>query len=100
MRLNNLANLPLGFDTSNRLNVPEGTLGAGHSNPGSSHDVGHEASGMQVPNMQKKSSCTNEIEKIKNNREERRKRMEDIKNHREKRQAENEAHGWKVDVDF
>ena len=53
-----------------------------------------------MPNMQKKSSCTDEIEKIKNNREERRKRMEDIKNNREKRQAENEAHGWKVDVDF
>ena len=78
--------------------MPGGNHGGGHSNPGSSHDVGHETAVM--PNMQKKSSCTDEIEKIKNNREERRKRMEDIKNNREKRQAENEAHGWKVDVDF
>ena len=26
--------------------------------------------------------------------------MNEIKNTREARQAENEAHGWKVDVDF
>ena len=50
--------------------------------------------------MQKKSSCTDEIEKIKVNREERRRRMEETKIIRDKRQAENEAQGWKIDVDF
>ena len=50
--------------------------------------------------MAKKASCTDEIEKIKNNREERRKRMNEIKQGRDARQAENEALGWKVDVDF
>jgi len=48
----------------------------------------------------KKSSCLDEIEKLKINREERRKRMDDIKKKRTQREANNEALGIKVDVDF
>ena len=52
------------------------------------------------PNLQKKSSCLDEIEKIQVNREERRKRMEEAKKKRNQRTADNEAAGIKVDVDF
>jgi hypothetical protein len=48
----------------------------------------------------KKSSCLDEIEKLKNNREERRKRMEDAKMKREEREKKNAALGHKVDVEF
>ena len=48
----------------------------------------------------KKSSCLDEIEKLKIKREERRKRMDDIKKKRSQREANNEALGIKVDVDF
>lgn len=48
----------------------------------------------------KKSSCLDQIEKLKLNREERRKRMEDVKNKREEREKKNAALGHKVDVEF
>lgn len=48
----------------------------------------------------KKSSCLDEIEKLKVQREERRRKMDDIKRKREQREANNEALGIKVDVDF
>lgn len=48
----------------------------------------------------KKSSCLDEIEKLKINREERRKRMDDIKKKRTMREENNAALGIKVDVEF
>jgi hypothetical protein len=48
----------------------------------------------------KKSSCLDEIEKLKVNREERRKRMEDVKTQREERERKNAALGHKVDIEF
>ena len=69
VRLNNLAHLPLGFDTSNKLNLPGGIQRESNSNQGSSHDVGNSELPSSLPNMNKKSSCTDEIEKIKVNRE-------------------------------
>jgi len=51
-------------------------------------------------NNAKKSSCLDEIEKLKINREERRKRMEDVKNKRQEREKNNAAQGIKVDVEF
>ena len=53
-----------------------------------------------LANNVKKSSCLDEIEKLKINREERRKRMEDVKNKREEREKKNAALGHKVDVEF
>jgi len=53
-----------------------------------------------VPALRKQSSVIAEIEKLKINREERRKRMETIKRQREEREQNNEAQGIKVDVDF
>ena len=50
--------------------------------------------------MQKKSSCLDQIEKLKINREERRRRMDDIKKKRTLREESNAALGIKVDVDF
>lgn len=41
-----------------------------------------------------------EIEKLKVNREERRKRMEDVKTKREEREKKNAALGHKVDIEF
>lgn len=48
----------------------------------------------------KKSSCLDEIEKLKINREERRKRMEDVKTNRVEREKKNAALGHKVDIEF
>jgi hypothetical protein len=48
----------------------------------------------------KKSSCLDEIEKLKFNREERRKRMEDVKIDRAEREKKNAALGHKVDIEF
>ena len=48
----------------------------------------------------KKSSCLEEIEKLKQNREERRKKMEDLRKQKTEREQMNEAQGIKVDVDF
>lgn len=48
----------------------------------------------------KKSNCLDEIEKLKINREERRKRMEDVKTRREEREKKNAALGHKVDIEF
>ena len=53
-----------------------------------------------APNFTKKSSCLDQIEKLKINREERRRRMDDIKKKRSQREANNQALGIKVDVDF
>ena len=50
--------------------------------------------------LQKKSSCLDQIEKLKINREERRRRMDDIKKKRTLREESNAALGIKVDVDF
>lgn len=62
------------------------------------------SSGANVPpqgsSFAKKSSCLDEIEKLKINREERRKRMDDIKKKRTMRSENNAALGIKVDVDF
>ncbi len=52
------------------------------------------------PNPPKKVSCLEEIERLKNNREERRKKMSDIRKQKTEREAQNEAQGIKVDVDF
>jgi hypothetical protein len=48
----------------------------------------------------KKTSCLDEIEKLKINREERRKRMEDVKTTRAEREKKNAALGHKVDIEF
>ena len=48
----------------------------------------------------KKSNCLDVIEKLRVNREERRKHMEEVKRNREQRAMNNEAAGIKVDVDF
>jgi len=48
----------------------------------------------------KKSSCLGEIEKLKVNREERRKKMEEVKRQRDERERNNDALGIKVDVEF
>jgi len=50
--------------------------------------------------LTKKSSCLDEIEKLKIQREERRARMEDVKRKRSERETNNQALGIKVDVDF
>lgn len=54
----------------------------------------------EAQNNAKKSSCLDEIEKLKVNREERRKRMEDVKSKREEREKKNAALGHKVDIEF
>jgi hypothetical protein len=48
----------------------------------------------------KKSSCLEEIERLKQNREERRKKMDDLRKQKTEREMMNEAQGIKVDVDF
>ena len=50
--------------------------------------------------MTKKSSCLDEIEKLKNQREERRARMDEVKRNRSQREKDNANLGIKVDVDF
>ena len=58
-------------------------------------------SAMAAPALlTKKSSCLDEIEKLKIQREERRARMEDVKRKRSERETNNQALGIKVDVDF
>lgn len=53
-------------------------------------DVGPgDAKDLKEPNFSKKSSCLDEIEKLKVQREERRARMEDIKRDRKKREDNN-----------
>ena len=56
--------------------------------------------GTNNPPLVKKSTCLEEIERLKQNREERRKKMHDIKKQKTERELMNEAHGIKVDVDF
>lgn len=51
-------------------------------------------------NAAKKSSCLDEIERLKQNREERRKKMDDLRKQKTERELMNEAQGIKVDVDF
>ena len=48
----------------------------------------------------KRSTCLEEIERLKQNREERRKKMNDIRKQKNEREQLNEANGIKVDVDF
>ena len=60
----------------------------------------NDAGGQGGSTFAKKSSCLDEIKKLKINREERRRRMDDIKKKRSQREANNEALGIKVDVDF
>lgn len=48
----------------------------------------------------KKSSCLDEIERLKQNREERRRKMDDLRKLKSEREQMNEAQGIKVDVDF
>ena len=48
----------------------------------------------------KKSSCLEEIERLKTKREERRRKMDDMKKQKTERELMNEAQGIKVDVDF
>lgn len=52
------------------------------------------------PLVSKKSSCLDEIERLKQNREERRKKMDDLRKLKNERELHNEANGIKVDVDF
>ena len=68
----------------------------GQSNVGGENE-GNAAGAGSFP---KKSSCLDEIEKLKINREERRKRMDDIKKKRTMIEENNAALGIKVDVDF
>ena len=51
-------------------------------------------------NIIKKSSCLDEIEKLKQQREERRARMDEVKRTRTQREKDNANMGIKVDVDF
>lgn len=51
-------------------------------------------------NVVKKSSCLDEIEKLKQQREERRARMDEVKRNRSQREKDNANLGIKVDVDF
>ena len=76
-------------NTGNNYQTNSNAMGAGG-------DGGNQGSST----FAKKSSCLDEIEKLKINREERRKRMDDIKKKRSQREANNEALGIKVDVDF
>lgn len=55
---------------------------------------------LQSQNTIKKSSCRDEIEKLKNQREERRARMDEVKRNRTERENNNRNMGIKVDVDF
>ena len=67
-----------GFDTSKSQMV------ASNVRDGQSSNIVHQdAHNEPTEKVQKRSSCTDEIEKIKFNREERRRRMEDIKKNRE-----------------
>jgi hypothetical protein len=50
--------------------------------------------------LSKKSSCLDEIERLKQNREDRRKKMDDLRKLKTERELANEANGIKVDVDF
>jgi hypothetical protein len=52
------------------------------------------------PLVNKKSSCLDEIERLKQNREDRRKKMDDLRKLKTDRELQNEANGIKVDVDF
>jgi hypothetical protein len=52
------------------------------------------------PLVSKKSTCLDEIERLKQNREERRKKMDDLRKLKNERELHNEANGIKVDVDF
>jgi len=83
-----------GFETSKSLGG--GNTRESHPTQGSSQDI-HSTG---APNMSKKGSCTDKIEQIKINRDDRRRRMEQMKNDRDQRVALNEAQGWKVDADF
>ena len=66
-----------------------------------SNVVSNEPAQAAAPSMfAKKSSCLDEIEKLKINREERRRKMDDIKKKRSEREANNAAMGIKVDVEF
>jgi len=56
--------------------------------------------GQPTAAPQKKGSCLEEIERLKQNREERRKKMEDLRKLKSEREQMNEAQGIKVDVDF
>jgi len=55
---------------------------------------------VQPPLATKKSSCRDEIEKLKLQREERRARMDEVKRKRTERENNNRDMGIKVDVDF
>lgn len=56
--------------------------------------------GQPPASQLKKGSCLEEIERLKQNREERRKKMEDLRKLKSEREQMNEAQGIKVDVDF
>ena len=55
---------------------------------------------MGVGQSSKKNNCLDEIERLKQNREDRRKKMHDLKKQKTQREMQNEAQGIKVDVDF
>ena len=82
------------------LGVPTQGGNTGYqSNSAANNEPGQSSQGPGST-FAKKSSCLDQIEKLKINREERRKRMDDIKKKRSQREANNEALGIKVDVDF
>lgn len=58
------------------------------------------SSQQQSNNLQKKSSCRDEIERLKQEREARRARMDEVKRTRSEREKNNAQMGIKADVDF
>ncbi len=56
--------------------------------------------GTNNQHLIKKSTCLDKIEQLKQNREERRKKMSDQRKMKTDRELMNEAQGIKVDVDF
>ena len=83
-------------NTSQSMNGASGSAVSG-STVATGNGVGSAGTATQTI---KKSSCLEEIEKLKIQREERRRRMDDIKRKRNERELNNEAAGIKVDVDF
>jgi multidrug resistance efflux pump len=67
------------------------------SEPG---DQRHVSSQQTSSNLQKKSSCRDEIERLKQEREARRARMDEVKRTRTEREKNNAQMGIKADVDF
>ena len=70
------------------------------SSVGTPGQQSHHNVQLQSQNTQKKSNCREEIEKLKQQREERRARMDEVKRNRTERENNNKNLGIKADVDF